>query len=70
MKLKRHHRKHLVTDLYTIQDEKKEYYYIVYSTGNGKFINEELKTQDGKTVNLDHPRAENLLYNIKNCIKN
>lgn len=50
MFIKRHHRKTLVTDLYTIQDKKDQYYYTLYTNGKNKEVSSELRTQNGKAI--------------------
>jgi hypothetical protein len=63
MFIKRHHKKTLVTNLYTIEDNKKQYYYTVYTNGEGKEVNSELRTQDGKFVTNPsiHDKIKNLV---------
>lgn len=50
MKLKRHHRKNIVTDLYTLEYNDQTFYYIKHTTGSGKKINEEIRKQNGNIL--------------------
>jgi hypothetical protein len=51
MKIKRHHRKNIITDLYTIEYKNKMFYFIKHQTGSGKEINKEIRKQDGEVLN-------------------
>ena len=58
MKLTNHKRKTIVTDLYTVEENKKTYYFIRHTNGKGKLIFEELRTQRGKVIQKNSLIAE------------
>ena len=50
MKIKRHHRKTIVTDLYTVEHKNELYFFITHTNGKGKEINKELRKHNGSPI--------------------